>query len=356
MGLKNVIKEKVVEQEKLYDLLVFIGRFQPLHIGHQQVIDKALKLAKNVLVLVGSAASPRTARNPFTFEERKAMIHRIYPSVNVQPINDYTYNDTAWTNSVQKTVNDTARYIANEGGFNLHGIDGMKIGLIGMEKDHSSFYLKLFPEWESVSVEAHGVLAATNIRSMLFEKTNKSHEMAVVMDFHTAQWLFNNWMTTDNYTKAREEYFSIKKYLWEWGAGPHLCADALVQVGGNILLVTRGGENGYGLLALPGGHLNKYEKFKNASIRELREETRLKVPEPVLRGSLVASKLFDDPHRSQLGRNITECFHYKLSDSSLPEVRGSDDAKDAAWYPISELREESFFDDHYHIIRYMLGL
>ena len=37
------------------ELAVVIGRFQPLHYGHIYNIDKGLKEAKKVVVLVGSA-------------------------------------------------------------------------------------------------------------------------------------------------------------------------------------------------------------------------------------------------------------------------------------------------------------
>ena len=35
---------------------------------------------------------------------------------------------------------------------------------------------------------------------------------------------------------------------------------------------------------------------------------------------------------------------------------GADDAEKAKWVPIGDLREEDFFDDHYFIIQYFLGL
>ena len=38
-----------------FDFLVFIGRFQPFHAGHQAVIDTALARAERVIVLVGSS-------------------------------------------------------------------------------------------------------------------------------------------------------------------------------------------------------------------------------------------------------------------------------------------------------------
>ena len=60
--------------DKKFDLLVFIGRFQPFHNGHNKVIEQALRDAKHVLVLIGSANIPRNIRNPFTFQERKETV------------------------------------------------------------------------------------------------------------------------------------------------------------------------------------------------------------------------------------------------------------------------------------------
>ena len=93
------------------------------------------------------------------------------------------------------------------------------------------------------------------------------------------------------------------------------------------------------------------------SFRELREETRLKVPEPVLKGSIRKQKVFDDPHRSARGRTITHAFYIELSpNSELPRVKGSDDAKYAVWLPLAELDPATLFEDHYFIIQEMTGL
>ena len=326
-----------------YDLLVFIGRFQPLHLGHQRVIESALGMSKHVMVMIGGLGKARTSRNPFTFEERQDMISRLYPDVRICGIHDHTYNDTAWVEEVQSCVNNFAKLAGAE-----------KIGLIGCAKDHTSYYLKMFPEWGSEAVEHLNPLNATSIRKMFYEETHMEHEVSAIMDHATAHWMFDVWKKSENYQRSRQQYIDGLAYIEKWGEGPHLTADALVQVGGNVLLIERGDGGG---LALPGGFLNKYERFEEGALRELREETRLRVPVPVLKGSIKARRIFDDPHRSERGRIVTECFYIKLeNETSLPEVRGSDDAKEAGWFPISELREADFFEDHYHIIKTMLGL
>ena len=51
---------------KKYDTLVFIGRFQPVHNAHLEIIRRATTLARQVVIIVGSANQPRTYKNPFT--------------------------------------------------------------------------------------------------------------------------------------------------------------------------------------------------------------------------------------------------------------------------------------------------
>ena len=100
--------------EKEYDHLVFIGRFQPFHNGHKHVIDTALKLAKHVIVLVGSSNTSPNTRNPFTFEQREQLILSCFltasgqpdPRISVIPLEDYTYNDGEWTRAVSRQVNN----------------------------------------------------------------------------------------------------------------------------------------------------------------------------------------------------------------------------------------------------------
>jgi bifunctional NMN adenylyltransferase/nudix hydrolase len=345
-----------LSSSKSYDLLVFIGRFQPLHKGHQVVIDRALELAKNVLVIIGSAGKARSVRNPFIYEERVSMFNSVYgDKVVCAPMCDATYNDTEWVLNVQKIVNKHALEVVNEGGFHNHGLADIKIGLIGSQKDHSGYYLKLFPQWDSEPVDFLSPIHATYIREMWLKDTPRWELDAVVHD-EVSKFLVAFSLTSE-FDRLLKEYDYLQEYKKQWGEGPHLTADALVQVGGNILLIKRGKEYGHGLYALPGGFLKKNERFFEGAIRELKEETRLKVPVPVLKGSRVTSDMFDEPHRSERGIIVTCCFHFKLENElDLPEVRGSDDAEWAGFEDFSTLEEKDFFEDHYHIIRKMLGL
>jgi bifunctional NMN adenylyltransferase/nudix hydrolase len=122
-------------------------------------------------------------------------------------------------------------------------------------------------------------------------------------------------------------------------------------------MIERKARPGKGLLALPGGFVGQDERLVEACLRELREETRLKVPAPVLKGSIRKQRVFDDPNRSSRGRTITHAFYIELEPSSkLPAVKGGDDARHAMWVPLSELRPDMLFEDHFFIIQEMTGL
>lgn len=346
---------------KQFDALVFICRAQPFHNGHKAVIDAALEKAKEVIVVVGSSFAARNIRNPFTFEERKAMIESVYadqvllhnstsyddswssPRVKVVPVSDYPYDDNKWVAAVQNVVHGAISWSA----------DPIRIGLIGHEKDGTSYYLKIFPTWGNVSVPNVGGINATDIREKLFNGIIKHSTIP-----YQTETILNKIPACDWWKTLVEEYQMIKKYKEAWKAAPFpptfITVDSVVVQSGHILLVKRGAMPGKGLWALPGGFLNQEETMLDGAIRELKEETKIKVPVPVLKGSIKESKTFDAPNRSARGRTITQAFFIDLGVGELPKVKGSDDAEKAFWVPLNEVckQRDKFFEDHFHIISY----
>lgn len=338
-----------------YDLAVFIGRFQPFHIGHKEVIDKALEHAERVLVLVGSSYAPRNYRNPFSYDERSDMILDAYKNdyetlyrVQTYPIEDVTYNDNAWVENIQNAV----YYYCN-----VEDIDNPKITLVGHEKDNSSFYLKLFPQWDNISVENVDNISSTDIRYDFFFKKILNHK---IVPENVKDYLYD-FAKSKDYDNIVEEYQFVEQYKKSWENAPYepifVTVDACVVQSGHVLLVQRKARPGKGLWALPGGFLNNKEKIIDGVIRELKEETKIKVPVPVLKGNIVTTKVFDDPYRSSRGRTITHGFLIHLPpDTKLPQVKGSDDAKVAKWWPLADVRREMLFEDHKDIIDHLTAM
>ena len=59
---------------KNYKQALFIGRFQPFHLGHLSVIKNALKKEDRLIIVIGSAEENHEPANPFTASERFQMI------------------------------------------------------------------------------------------------------------------------------------------------------------------------------------------------------------------------------------------------------------------------------------------
>ena len=342
------------------DILVFIGRFQPFHIGHKAVLDAALERGEDVIVLVGSANRSRSLRNPWTFEERAEMIAKVYPNevnntgqLHVLPLDDTLYNDDAWTTHVQRAV---------DGVVNHKGLWGRKIGLIGHAKDNTSYYLKMFPQWSSVNVKHEvGVFNATDIRASYFRGAPViPHD---IIPPAVGAYL-KAYMHTDSFKTIVNEARWVRDYKASWANAPFpptfVTVDNVVVQSGHILLIRRGGHPGKGLLALPGGFVDHDETLLDSAIRELREETRLAdkhgpFPMGKLKGFLYGQGVFDEPKRSVRGYTLTHAFLFRLpAAKTLMKVMGGDDAVDADWYPIGSLDPTEVFEDHWFIINKML--
>ena len=368
---------------KQYDALVCVMRAQPFHNGHKAVIDRALELADEVIVVVGSSFQPRSTKNPFTFEERKAMIGAVYdnefnyagaqgriktPRVKVVPVMDYPYDDNAWVSAVQNAVNGALASVWSD--------YPPKVGLIGHSKDSSSYYLNIFPQWRNhVEVENIDGINATDIRKVLFDATDYEEYDTIKKNMPSqAEWemrkiIMTNSDTNGEWGKLLIEYQMIKKYKEAWASAPYaptfVTTDAVITQSGYVLLIKRGGFPYKGCWALPGGYLASGQFIEDNMIKELREETCVKVPAKVLKGSIKSVKIFDHPGRDPRGRTITHAYHIDLGFPSekLPRVKGAqfegsdeDDAIEAKWFLLSEITSEMMAFDHYAIIQYFIHI
>ncbi|MCS7115538.1 MAG: nicotinamide-nucleotide adenylyltransferase [Nitrososphaerota archaeon] len=55
---------------------LFVGRFQPFHMGHLNVVEEILKEVDELIIVVGSAQYSHRMDNPFTTGERLIMIRK----------------------------------------------------------------------------------------------------------------------------------------------------------------------------------------------------------------------------------------------------------------------------------------
>ena len=55
---------------------LYVGRFQPFHLGHLNAIKRVLKEVEELVIVVGSAQYSHTTRDPFTAGERLVMVRK----------------------------------------------------------------------------------------------------------------------------------------------------------------------------------------------------------------------------------------------------------------------------------------
>jgi len=335
---------------KQFDYSVFIGRFQPFHMAHYELLKVALEQAETAVVVIGSCKRAPSPKNPWSGEEREAMIRAaLTPEENarVKIIHqrDILYNDPLWIASTTAQVAEATDNSDN-------------VVLIGHEHDHSSYYLQMFPQWEKrLLPDMRDFPHATEIRYLYF-----THDTNYKKALHPkAVEYLENFKKTEKFKGLKSYFDAVRQAKIEWNGAPFpvtfQTVDAVVIKSGHILCVRRGKAYGGGQIALPGGFLNPAETLRVGAIRELKEETAIALSKEDLDKAIKNDHTFDHPDRSERGRTITHAYFLDLGNGPLPKVKGSDDADKAWWMPLNEFfaREEEFFEDHFHIINYFVG-
>lgn len=365
-----------MSEEKTY---TYIGRFQACHWIHANTMQHAIDNSDHLIVQVGSSQIARDERNPFTFEERKQVIEAICEPMlqlhrehgrskrlTVLPLHDYTYTNNKWLQEVQENVQQAT-----------HSTD---ITLVGSMKDGTSFYLEMFPQWKQAFLPVVPGVGSTAIRKAFFEDGTIIDDLPEPTKEFMRKFFYRK--NGEVYHAIKAEYDFHKKHNAPFNLlsfpPVFVTGDAIVVCAGHVLLIERKNIPGKGLWAMPGGYFDtgfsknkttgEFEYTGNAdanpvetAIRELYEETRLKVAKGVLEGAIRKHATFADPMRSLRGRIVTEAVHIQLKDTVLPKVKGctvETSGYGAFWLPLSEIKanRHMFFEDHLSIIDTFLGV
>ena len=116
------------------------------------------------------------------------------------------------------------------------------------------------------------------------------------------------------------------------------------------MLIKRKKAPGKGSWALPGGFVNTNETYLAAAKRELLEETGLDISK-LLTDNVSEGLIFDHPYRGCGIPRITMGVYFNIdSVKQFPYIKASDDAIEAKWININDLKAMILHDDHMDII------
>lgn len=358
-----------------HDFIVYIGRFQPFHDGHLDTLRLANQLGKEIIIVIGSANSASTPKNPWSASVRQNMIawsaaEAGLPISNLSFVHaeDRPYKEDKWISFVQGQVMDIVRAKTRK--------PRPSVALIGHEKDSSSYYLKgNFPDWNFIETGPYTktgggkVVSSTKIRELMFEghlDYTQSNLPNAVYEFLT-KYVDG----TYEFQRLQREYEFILEEEKIYAPLPYgitfQTVDSVVVQSGHVLLVQRSGDLGNGLWALPGVHLGTNETMVDASRRAVLDETNLDVPLKPFMGSLKEQRTFDNPGRSlrarlktSRNRTITTAFYYKLdSNLALPTkgLKAGAGVEKVWWYSFAEAQRmrNRMFEDHADILDCFIG-
>ncbi|RLI84030.1 MAG: nicotinamide-nucleotide adenylyltransferase [Archaeoglobales archaeon] len=89
----------------------FIGRFQPYHLGHHEIVKEIVNEVDELIIGIGSAQESHTIENPFTAGERILMVSRALDEIDpnlrrrvyIIPLEDI-YRNALWVSHVRSMV------------------------------------------------------------------------------------------------------------------------------------------------------------------------------------------------------------------------------------------------------------
>jgi len=331
-------------KEYPYAASVYIGRFQPFHNGHLNSIKSALQKSHRLILVLGGAYLSPSIRGPWSIEERIQMIKNCLTKQQLNRIDfvyvrDRLYCEQLW---IQNVKGELAKLIDTN----------LPIAIIGHEKDSSSYYLKVFPQWDFLETGNFKGINATDIRKSYFlsknlksayDKTPKS----------ISNWL-KNYRKKNAFKIIKEKYIYIQKML----SNDKLNMNNDVF---NVFIVC----NNYVLLLKSKQTLRKY-LFSMPEIEELNQndpknsilsEIIFKNSNNKLNFELLNHRIFDYSGRYPIGVQKSNTFYFKLNHENLPVVLPGKNSEHVEWILLDDIHllENQIYSDHFQIMSWFLN-
>jgi ADP-ribose pyrophosphatase YjhB (NUDIX family) len=143
----------------------------------------------------------------------------------------------------------------------------------------------------------------------------------------------------------------------EYPDAPRAAVGAIVLDADNVLLVRRGQPPGLGKWSVPGGLLDLGERLEDAVVREVEEESGLRVQVLGLCG--VLDRIIPGDRTDDRGDPIVR-YHWVIVDYVATVVGGAlcagSDAAEARWVPLAELDRYDMTEGLVQMIKRAVGL
>jgi cytidyltransferase-like protein len=149
-----------------------IGRFNPMHLGHHELIDEMIERTDYQVIFIGSANKRRTESDPLSFEERKHIIEIHYPNSTIIGIDDF--NDIElWKKVLEENINSEVSKIIQE----LQTDKKIRINIFSPTRDNDHLLRATWinDDHEMLTFTPTHETSATSLRKIWREGGNISH-------------------------------------------------------------------------------------------------------------------------------------------------------------------------------------
>jgi len=278
---------------------VVIGRFQvpELHIAHKELIQSVVDRHPRVLLFIGLAADACkcTYNNPLDFPTRKAMIEKVFPTVEILYIKDKG-NDELWAKELDSQISTQIG-------------PGQKVILYGSRDGFTQHYKGKFPTEDLVPTR---FISGKEIRKNVGIRSKSIPEFR-----EGVIWAVEN----------------------QWPATLPTVDVAIVDEDNKRVLVAH--KTNEKLCRFVGGFANPdSDSYEDDAIRETKEETGLTIKNLLYLGS---AKIPDWRFRNERNK-IKTSFFLGVYNNGTPKA--DDDIAEVEWKNIFDLKEGDFIIEH----------
>lgn len=282
---------------------LFVGRFQPFHLGHLAAVKQIDSTADidRILIGIGSCQESGTFQNPYSFHEREAMINASLKGKTTKPYKVFgiedMYDDELWYQMLKLTSREKFEvvYTNNDWVSRILSVRGVEIRHPQVAKP----------------------ICATQVRHLI--ASGQPYQSFLPVE------------VADYLKTINHQYIN-----------PCLTADTIINYQNQgIVLIQRRQESGDPnslKWALPGGHLNYgLETLEQTAVRETKEETNLDVSI----SQTDQFRQYSDPHRDPRGHYATTVYSTTVNQG---HPRAGDDAVDIKVFPLDKIPLNLAFD------------